>query len=273
MEINGLQGVTGISGNAVADGEVTEETFLQLLSAQLQNQDPLEPASDVEFIQQLATFASLEQQRITNANLNIMQLYESSINNSNALAIVGKDVKILDNSITHTAEGQSHSVTYDSDSAAARVEIKVRDADGRVVYSTTQVGAEDGEQAFTWHGVDNEGNPVSEGDYSISVTLEDGSGNEFPTNVYQMQRVGGISYENGSIMVLIGDRKMPIENVIEVYEPSSERGGFKQAGGPAAPLTGTSYQQAPMGLMPRFSENTPFSQSLTQPFRVIPGGI
>ncbi|MDJ0840423.1 MAG: flagellar hook assembly protein FlgD [Acidobacteriota bacterium] len=269
MEINGLEPLTGITGsNPVESGEITEETFLQLLSTQLQHQDPLEPASDVEFIQQMATFASLEQQRITNANLRVMQLYESSINNSNALNIVGKEVKIQDSQIDHTGSG-SHTFFYASDSEAQGVRIQVKDADGKVVYNTLQTGATDGEQSFTWHGVDDEGNPVEAGTYTVKVTLEGEGDTSFPTDVFQKRRVDGISYQNGAIMVLVDGRKMPIENVIEVYEPTEEDGA------PGEFLTGSGQGKTRPGFqaLPGFGEQQAHFYQQPRPFfQVIPGG-
>ena len=44
------------------DSLANEQTFLQLLVAQLKNQDPLSPADGLQFVQQLAQFSSLEQQ-------------------------------------------------------------------------------------------------------------------------------------------------------------------------------------------------------------------
>lgn len=291
MEINGIEPIGGITSNPVDQGEITEEVFLKLLSTQLQYQDPLEPAEDVEFIQQMATFAQLEQQRITNDNLQVVQLYESSINNSNALNIVGKDVKILDNSFDHNGEGQSHTVFYDSDSQAARVKVRVLDSDGREVYSSTQIGAEDGEQEYTWFGVDNEGNPVPEGDYTIKITLEDGEGQGYPANIFQTRRVDGISYKDGAIWVLVGDRRMPIENVIEVFEPTSNGGGGflkTPAGEENAMKNGVAGSQVAAGLnalaagknkayqaLPGFGQATHSGHALLgnrQPLQLIPGG-
>ena len=240
--ISPIQPSNGISSNPVASGEITKDVFLKLLSTQLQHQDPLEPASDVEFIQQMATFAQLEQQQLTNSNLNIMGLYESSINNSNALNLVGKDVKIQDSSVEHVA-GQSHAFTYEGASEAARVFIRVTDADGKEVFKQTLVGSEDGEQTFTWHGVNTAGDQVEDGTYTVQVDLENAEGKTFASPVFQRQRVNGISYENGSIMVLVGDKRMPIENVVEVYgagtggdtgtETGSAGGQFKNGFGTA----------------------------------------
>ena len=265
MAIGSIQTAgNGFTGGTAGQAELSEETFLRLLSAQLQNQDPLEPASDVEFIQQMATFASLEQQRITNSNLNVMQLYEASINNSNALGIVGKEVKLQNNEINHEV-GESHLLYYDSDSMAARVKITVTDSSGKEVFSTTQVGAEDGEQEFIWHGVDNDGNPVDEGDYEVNISLDDGDGNTFASPVYQRQRVTGLSYENGTIMVMMGDQKLPIENIVEVFEASPER----------APV---GFNKSPkFGVLPGFGQALhsalqPPQQQPIRPFRVIPGG-
>lgn len=64
--------------------ELGKDAFLQLLTAQMQNQDPLNPSSDTEFIAQLAQFSSLEQMQ----NLNV------SMSNQNAFGLVGKNVII-----------------------------------------------------------------------------------------------------------------------------------------------------------------------------------
>jgi flagellar basal-body rod modification protein FlgD len=50
------------SGGALLDPLASEQTFLRLLVAQLQNQDPLQPQDGQQFVAQLAQFSSLEQQ-------------------------------------------------------------------------------------------------------------------------------------------------------------------------------------------------------------------
>lgn len=273
-EITPIQGITG--NNPVSNGEVTKETFLKLLSTQLQYQDPLEPASDVEFIQQMATFSMLEQQQITNSNLQIMGLYENSINNSNALNIVGKHVKVADSVVDH-AQGQSHTLTYEGDSAAGRVYIRVLDERGREVYETTEVGSEDGEQKFHWYGVNNAGEPVDSGKYTVEVTLENAEGETYKPNVFQQQKVNGISYEGGTIMVVVGDKRLPIENVVEVFDSAAsgaEAAGEEDGGGAGGGFltANTNPKQGKGGSQgnqhyPNFGKNHPY-----HPFRVLAGG-
>ena len=53
---------TAAPASSSADALVNEQTFLQLLVAQLQNQDPLDPQDGTQFIAQLAQFSSLEQE-------------------------------------------------------------------------------------------------------------------------------------------------------------------------------------------------------------------
>jgi flagellar basal-body rod modification protein FlgD len=62
---------TATSTNETASEQFSEDfnTFLNLLTAQIQNQDPLQPLDSTQFVEQLATFSSLEQEVKTNDHL------------------------------------------------------------------------------------------------------------------------------------------------------------------------------------------------------------
>ena len=91
------------------------DTFLQLLIAQMQNQDPTDPMDSSEQIAQLATFSQVEQTIETNKNLEAL-LQSNSL--SQAGAIIGKTVSSLDGEVS----GIVKEVQIMSDGAVAVLE-------------------------------------------------------------------------------------------------------------------------------------------------------
>lgn len=89
--------ITSTSKSTVGTTELGKEAFLQLLVCQMQNQDPLNPQNDTEFVSQLATFSQLEQ----------MQNLNASYEKSQAFSLIGKDV-ILN---VKDSDGQESQVT------------------------------------------------------------------------------------------------------------------------------------------------------------------
>jgi flagellar basal-body rod modification protein FlgD len=73
-----------------------KDDFLKILMTQLQNQDPLNPMQDQDFISQMATFSSLEQ--MTNLNTSMDNFVESAEQNQfmQASSMIGKTVTYLD---------------------------------------------------------------------------------------------------------------------------------------------------------------------------------
>ncbi len=74
-----------------------KDSFLQLLCAQMENQDPLQPQSNTEWVSQLATYSSLEQ----------MQNMNATMTNSQAFSLIGQEVILA----TKTATGEETTVS------------------------------------------------------------------------------------------------------------------------------------------------------------------
>lgn len=88
----------------------SKDTFLQLLVAEVKNQDPLEPSTNTEWVSQYATFSELES----------MQNMSSSYDLSRASSLVGKTVtmKVTDSTgTTDTIQGAVDYVTYEDNKA------------------------------------------------------------------------------------------------------------------------------------------------------------
>lgn len=84
-----LKGIT-IKGNKQS---LTQDDFLKLLTVQLQNQDPLKPMEDAQFMGQMAQFASLEQTRELNTTVSTLS---TSLGFTSAQQFLGKNVTIND---------------------------------------------------------------------------------------------------------------------------------------------------------------------------------
>lgn len=105
MGVEAVTGTTTATTSASTDAAVKAgidyDTFLKLLIAQMQNQDPTDPMDSTEQISQLATFSQVEQTIETNKNLET--LIQSSVF-TQAGSIVGKTVSSSDGLISGVVE-------------------------------------------------------------------------------------------------------------------------------------------------------------------------
>jgi flagellar basal-body rod modification protein FlgD len=86
-----------------------KNAFLLLLVTELQNQDPMEPMKDREFIAQMAQFSSLEQMQNLNATMDSLRLMEAA---SQAASLIGRQVTLLTSDGSDTISGIVESVHF-----------------------------------------------------------------------------------------------------------------------------------------------------------------
>lgn len=147
------------------------DTFLTILTAQIQNQDPLEPMDSSKFTDQLVQFSGVEQQIKSNKQLE--QLLAATNSNAGAAlsGYLGQQAEID----TAGAQfiGEPINWRYSLPADAAKTTITVTDASGRVLYSKSGELAA-GSHDFEWDGKFNNGQTADEGQpYWISVIAED----------------------------------------------------------------------------------------------------
>ncbi|MEJ0058346.1 MAG: flagellar hook assembly protein FlgD [Terricaulis sp.] len=174
-----VDGVTNTGADAAgATGARTRlsdnyDTFLVLLTAQLQNQDPLAPMDSTQFTQQLVQFSQVEQQIRTNEQLEgLVTQYQASSAGA-ALSYLGRDAIIEDDSTRLT--GGKANWAYALDDTADNVSLTVRDSRGRDVFKTTGLNAE-GNHLFAWDGKNQNGDPVEDGVYTLVISAKDAAG-------------------------------------------------------------------------------------------------
>src|SRR5271167_1105197 len=85
---------TSSSGSTATAQPLGQDAFLKLLMAQLQNQDPLNPTDDTEFVTQLSQFSLVEQSVQQSSQLTSMSAQLQALDNSNDSFLVGQQVAV-----------------------------------------------------------------------------------------------------------------------------------------------------------------------------------
>ncbi len=193
--------------------------FLNLLTIQLQNQDPLSPMDSTEFTNQLVAFTGVEQQINTNQKLDDLVSLNLGSSFSSALNYVGKSISYI-SSEAHFDGETPIEVNYAIDGTSVDTTINVFDSEGGLVYSK-QVSDDETVESFVWDGTTNGGDIAPEGTYEIRVDALDNEGEYIDTTTVVSGHVSGIETQNGVTFLLVGERAVSIGNVINVREASS----------------------------------------------------
>lgn len=110
------------------DSNLGKNAFLELLTTQLQYQDPLNPMDNTQFISQMAQFTSLEQMENMNANMTQFLRIQGL---SEGASLIGKTVETIDPETGETIEGKVVKVTFEDGNMYAYFDENTRvDVDG-----------------------------------------------------------------------------------------------------------------------------------------------
>jgi len=187
------------------------DTFLKLLTTQLQNQDPLEPLDSTKFTEQLVSYSQVEQQINTNSSLAALLAVSTTALGANAVSYLGKTALTSDS--TSTLQGGAAEWRYNVPQGAASVQLSITDANGNVV--RTLAGDEtSGAHDFTWDGNNNGGTPMPEGAYRLTVSAKDPNGEAISASVSGVGLVKEIDMSGGEPLLTIGNRLVGLTNII-----------------------------------------------------------
>jgi flagellar basal-body rod modification protein FlgD len=213
-----LQGVTSYTDpnsqvSSYGQEELNEESFLKLLVTQLQNQDPLEPQNSDQFISQLAQFSSLEQLTSANDSLESLYMAMASMNNASMTQLIGQSVVAYGDTFHY--DGGTETVGYESATNSEATTVTITDEEGNVVWTESLGQVAAGEGSYSWDGETFDGT-ASEGNYTITISGTDSSGNpvEFATTVEGV--IDGMSFEEGTPVPTMDGVQIQISDIIEV---------------------------------------------------------
>jgi flagellar basal-body rod modification protein FlgD len=210
---------TGSTELAAAQQPVLgKEDFLNLLITQLQNQDPLNPTDSTEFTAQLAQFSSLEQLSNVNGNLEQLQNFQASTNNSQAVSLLGKEITASGNFL-QLSDGEPIGCDFSLGRDAAEVVVNIYDSTGEFVKA---FGSEDiaaGRHTLVWDGTDRNGNPAKDGNYTFEILAADANDKNVNVTAFFTGTVDTVTFENNTPFLISGGQKIALGDVIQVAAP------------------------------------------------------
>jgi flagellar basal-body rod modification protein FlgD len=205
---------TGVDSATIANNF---QTFLTLLTTQLKNQNPLDPLDTNQFTAQLVQFAQVEQQMKQNEQLTTLVSLEKSAQATTALAYVGQTVAV-DGQTAKLANNQAAwSFTVPKPVSAT---VTVKNATGQTVYSsgyTMQAGA----QNFVWDGKDNSGVKWPDGNYTLSITAKDTSGQDVSISTEVQGMVDSVDLTQSPAVLSIGGQTFTLDKIKRVVRPGA----------------------------------------------------
>jgi flagellar basal-body rod modification protein FlgD len=223
---------TGKKNDALGRNE-----FLQLLVAQMKNQDPLNPMDGQEMAAQLAQFSQVEQLIDINSNMKVVaesqvelgyaieDLSEITLAQGDAMAklleqsmainTVGRTGVVAGDQVFVDREGEG-SITVDTGEKEGIGRLTVIDSKGEAIGSYVIGDVTKGMQSFQLEdfGITP---PLEPGQYSYRFDMADAQANWLPSKTYTSGRITGLRYEQGVPTLLLGDRmSVPFSALLQI---------------------------------------------------------
>ncbi|MBB5046838.1 flagellar basal-body rod modification protein FlgD [Rhodopseudomonas rhenobacensis] len=194
------------------------QTFLTLLTTQLQNQNPLDPLDTNQFTQQLVQFAGVEQQLKSNSQLESLVKLQNSAQASQALNFVGATA-VVDGKTTELTKGvAAWGINVPKTST---VTVNITNATGQTVFSGDYKMAAGDHQSFVWDGKGSDGTKWPNGKYTISAVGKDADGKSVAVSTEIQGLVDSADLSQTPPMLSIGGQSFTVDQIKKVVLPAT----------------------------------------------------
>jgi flagellar basal-body rod modification protein FlgD len=204
---------------AIADKDTLASNFtqfLQLLTTQLKNQNPLDPLDTNQFTQQLVQFAQVEQQLKSNDQLSTLVTLQQTAQQTQALGYVGNTVAVDGEKATLTDE--VNAAWQFNMTKPATATFNVMNSTGETVYTGTYT-VQAGLQQFVWDGRGNNGNQWPAGSYKLKITAKDASNQPVAVSTEIQGVVDSVDLSKSPPVVMVAGQEFTIDKIKRVTRP------------------------------------------------------
>lgn len=215
--VNGVPFKSSDSGSITDSSSLADtfDTFLKLLTTQLQYQDPLDPMDTNEFTSQLVEFTNVEQAMLTNKKLEALIGLQTNMQMNNAVGYIDKKVG-ADGIILMLQDGEA-TITYDLGSNASKTSILIIDELGNTV-RTLDGETKFGHHEIVWDGLDENGKELDDGLYGFLVTAIDADKKGVPLVQGTVGKVTGVKLSGDEVVLQVGELEIALSDVLSISQ-------------------------------------------------------
>ncbi len=192
-------------------------SFLTLLTTQLQNQDPLDPLDTNQFTQQLVEFTSVQQQVDMNTNMQTLISLQQTSEATSAMQYLGANVTLSGSTAT-LAAGSPATWSLNSPSPAT-ANVTITNSSGQTAYTGT-VSLTAGTQSYSWNGQGNHGVTWPAGQYTLAINATGASGQTVTVTTQTQGTVSGINLSQSPPQLTVNGQSYPITAVQSINNGS-----------------------------------------------------
>ena len=205
------------SADALSDLSNDYETFLQLLTAQVQYQDPLEPMDSSTFVSQLAQLSQVEQSVAVNQNLEGIAAQLSTSTAMSEVGMIGREVLTAGDAFAASADGTTR-LAYELSGETETVLVRILDEGGQVVRTLGGQPTAAGEwHELLWDGMTDNGKAAAGESFTFEVEALDAEGDSVGTKTYVPGIVESVILDaEEPLMVLDNGAYVTSANIVEV---------------------------------------------------------
>jgi len=194
------------------------DTFLTLLTTQLQHQDPLSPMDSTEFTNQLTQFSQVEQAIMTNANLDDLLSLSQANQTLAAANYIGKTIEA--NGSTALLQDGTATMLVDLPTGVEDATVNVFNSTGEII-AALPISAESGPHTVVWNGKNSAGIQQPDGTYNFQVAAYDAANVPISgIDTAFMGIVSGVTTDDQGTLLKVGSSVVPLADVIAVHDNS-----------------------------------------------------
>jgi len=182
--------------------------FLKLLTAQMQNQDPLDPMDTAQYTQQLVQYSQVEQSISQNTTLKSILASLNGQDLAQASALIGRQAEITSPNAQLSADAPAH-WAWNAPREVTSLSATIRDASGRVV-ETRSLDAGTTGGAFNWDGTLSGGGTAAAGTYTLDLQAVDAAGTAVPVTISSTGVMSNVAKSNGEVQITVGGIQVPL---------------------------------------------------------------